>query len=88
MPEVLAAANNARKVYKWVPNTVVGADQRGLVMSDDTFLRWNQAAAQVSKLTIERGRKEGLLAMMRRLYVRANGERPHIAAVGRVIAGL
>jgi hypothetical protein len=28
------------------------------------------------------------LDMLRRVYVRANGERPHIAAVGKVIAGL
>jgi hypothetical protein len=87
MPEVLAAANNARKEHKWVPNlVVVSADQRGLVMSDDTFLRWNQAAEQVGRLTVQPGRQEGLLAKMRRVYARANGDRPHIAAVGKVIA--
>lgn len=89
MPEVLAAANSARREYKWVPNqVVVSADRRELVMSDDTFLRWNQAARQVGRLTVQPGRQEGLLDALRRVYVRANGERPHIARVGKAIAGL
>jgi hypothetical protein len=67
---------------------VVSADVRGLDISDRSFLRWNEAAASVGKLVIPTGRKEGLLAMMRRVYVRANGERPHITAVGKAIAGL
>jgi len=72
------------------------ADQRGLVMSNNTFLRWNQAAEQVGRLTVQPECKEGPLDVMRRVYVRANtcptagagGERPHIAAVGKAVAGL
>jgi len=89
MLEVLAVAERERQAHRWQPNrVVVSADVRGLVMSDRSFLRWKEAAASVGKLVIPAGRKEGLLDMMRRVYVRANGERQHIAVVGKVIAGL
>jgi hypothetical protein len=89
MPDVRAYAERQRQAHRWQPNRVaISADERGLIMSDRSFLRWNEAAASVGKLVIPTGRKEGLLDMMRRVYVRANGERPHIAAVGKVIAGL
>ena len=89
MPEVLAVAERERQAHRWQPNRVViSADVRGLVMSDQTFLRWNEAATSVGKLVIPASRKEGLLDIMRRVYMRANGERTHIATVGKVIAGL
>jgi len=94
MPGVLAVAERERQAHRrspagWQPNRVmVSADAGGVYMADRSFLRWNEAAASVSKLVIPDGRKDGLLAMMRRVYVRANGERPHIAAVGKAIAGL
>ncbi len=87
------AAEEARdraKKPKWVPNEylVMNANDKGLTLADKTFLRWNQAAKQVGRLTIQPGRKEGLLTRIRRVFVRANGERLHIAAVGKAIAGL
>jgi hypothetical protein len=91
--EVQKAAEEARdraRKPKWVPNPflVVSANDQGVVLTDNTFLRWNQAAKQVGQLTIQPGRKERLLDVMRRVYVRANGERPHIATVGKAIAAL
>ncbi len=104
--EVIAAAKEARdraRKPKWVSNPystgkliVVSADQWGLVISDNTFLRWKQAAEQVGQLTVQPGCKERLLDVVRRVYVRANtcptagagGDRPHIAAVGKAVAGV
>ncbi len=92
LTDVLQAANKAKADARkrWVANElmVVSADERGVILADNTFLRWNQAAQQVGRITVGSGRKDGLLAMMRRVYVRANGERAHIAAVGKAIAGL
>lgn len=75
---------------KWVANEylVVGADERGVMLSDNTTMPWVQAAKVVGKLSVEARRKEGLLDVMRRVYVRANGARAHIATVGKAIAGL
>jgi hypothetical protein len=89
MPEVLAVAERERQAHRWQPNRVmISATPEGVILADRSFLRWNEAAASVGKLVIPTGRKEGLLDMMRRVYVRANGERQHIAAVGKAIAGL
>ncbi len=82
------ARDRARK-SKWVPNEylVMNANDKGLILADNTFLRWNQAAEHVGRLPVQPGRKEQLLDVMRRVYVRANGKRPHIATVGKAIAG-
>jgi hypothetical protein len=90
--EVQKAAEEARDRAKrpWVANEylVVGADERGVTLSDNTMMPWVQAANVVGKLSVETGRKEGLLDRMRRIYVQANGGRQYIAAVGKAIAGL
>ena len=94
LPDVLQAAKkakaDARKPVRWVANElmVVSADERGVVLAGNTFLRWNQAAEQVRRIAVPHGRKDGLLAMMRRVYASANGDRQHIGAVGKVIARL
>ncbi len=71
--EVIAAAEEARdraRKPKGVPNPYSGptgelmevsADQRGLVMSDNTFLRWKQPVQQVGRLSAQPGRKERLV---------------------------
>jgi hypothetical protein len=91
--EVVAAAEKARdgaRKPEWVPNEylAIGATEKGLVLSDKSVLSWRSASRSVGRIKVGSGRKEGLLNAMRRLYVRANGERPHIAAVGKAIAGL
>ena len=87
-PEVLKVAENARdRARTWRPNeVVVNATLAGLVTSRNTVIRWQKAPAMIGQMTVKD--KEGLLATMRNLYRRANGERPHIAAVGKAIAGL
>ncbi len=103
--EVVAAAEKARneaKRHKWVPNPqreeylVVDANQKGVVLADNTMLPWVQAAKLTGRLNVVSGRKERLLDTMRSIYVRANtcpttgagGGRPHVAQVGKAIAGL
>jgi hypothetical protein len=91
--EVVAAAEKARngaRKPKWVPNEylAVGATEKGLVLADKSVLSWRSASRSVGRIKVGSGRKECLLDAMRRVYVRANGERPHIAAVGKAIAGL
>ena len=89
MPDVRAYAERQRQAHRWQPNRVmISADEKGVYLADRSFLRRKEAAASVGKLVIPDGRKEGLLAMTRRVYASANGERPHIAMVGRAIAGL
>jgi hypothetical protein len=91
--EVVAAAEKARngtRKSKWVPNDylAIGANEKGLVLADKSVLSWRSASRSLKHIKVGSSRKEGLLNAMRRLYVRANGERPHIAAVGKAIAGL
>ena len=89
MPDVRAYAERQRQAHRWQPNRVaVSADEKGVYLADRSFLRWKEAAASVGKLVIPTERKEGLLDMTRQVYVRANAERPHIATVGKAIAGL
>jgi len=90
--EVVAAAEKARngtRKPKWVPNEylAVGATEKGLVLADKSVLSWRSASRSVGHIEVVLGQKEGLLDVMRRVYVRANGERAHIAAVGKAIAG-
>jgi hypothetical protein len=77
VPDVLTAANRARKEYRWVPYPysgptgellVVSADARGLVMSNDAFLRWNEAAEQAGKLEQVEG-LEGADAIIKQLTI-------------------
>ena len=91
--EVVAAAEKARngtRNPKWVPNEylAIGATEKGLVLSDKSVLPWHSASRSVGRIKVRSGRKQGLLDAMRRVYVGANGERSHIAAVGKAIAGL
>jgi len=90
LSDVLQAARQAKARKRWIANElmVVSADERGVTLADNTFLRWNQAARQVKRITVPRGRKDGLLATMRRVYASANGDRPYIAKVGQVIKAL
>ena len=90
LPDVLQAAKQAKARKRWVANElmVVSANERGVILADNTFLRWNQAARQVGRIAVPRGRKDNLLAMMRRVYASANGDRPYIAKVGQVIKAL
>jgi hypothetical protein len=97
--EVQAAAIAARKQAKrptrqWVPNStmdhtyrVVGANERGLIFADKTMMPWTEAGKVAGRLSVEGGRKDKLLARMRQLWVSANGNRPHIERVGKVLAG-
>ena len=89
-PEVLKAAEGARdNTPKWQANLLaVGATDKGLVLANKLVLSWQSASRSVGRIKVGSGRKEGLLDAMRRVYVRANGERQHIAAVGKVVAGL
>ena len=91
--EVVTAAEKARngtRKPRWVPNEylAVGAIEKGLVLSDKSVLSWHSASRSVGRIKVRSGRKEGLLDAMRRVYVRANGERSYIVAVGKAIAGL
>ena len=91
--EVVAAAEEARngtRNPKWVPNEylAIGATEKGLVLSDKSVLSWHSASRSVGRIKVRSGRKQGLLDAMRRVYVRANGERSYIVAVGKAIAGL
>jgi hypothetical protein len=91
--EVQKAAEEARdriKKLKWVPNPylVIGANEKGVMLSDNTTMPWVQAAKVASKLSVEAGRKEGLLDRMRRMYAQAIEEQPYISTVGKAIAGL
>jgi hypothetical protein len=93
LPEAVKAADNARNRARtpyrrgWRPNeVVVNATLAGLVTSRNVIIRWQKAPAMIGQMTVRD--KEGLLAAMRNVYRRANGERPHIAAVGKAIAGL
>jgi hypothetical protein len=67
---------------------VVSANDKGVVLSDQTVLPWVQAAKLAGKLKSKTTRKEGLLDTMRRIYVQNNGARAHIATVGKAIAAL
>jgi hypothetical protein len=91
--EVVTAAEKARngaRKPKWVPNEylAVGVTEKGLVLADKSVLSWRSASKSVGRIKVGSGRKECLLDAMRRVYVRANGERAHIAAVGKAIAAL
>ncbi len=91
--EVQRAAEEARdrsRKPKWVPNPylVISANEKGVLLADERVMPWVQAAKMAGKLSIEAGRKEGLLDRMRYVYVQANGARRHIATVGKAIAGL
>lgn len=101
--EVIKAAERARDEAKqlekpaWVPNPqggpvgeylVVGASDKGVILADQTTMPWVQAAKVAGKLKSKKTRKEGLLDMMRRIYVQNNGARSHIATVGKAIAAL
>jgi hypothetical protein len=91
--EVVAAAEKARNGARkpnWVPNeySAIGATEKGLVLSDKSVLSWRSASRSVGRIKVRSNGKEGLLAQMRSIYVRANGERPYIAVVGKAITGL
>jgi hypothetical protein len=91
--EVTTAAEKARngtRKPKWVPNEyfAIGATEKGLVLSDKSVLSWRSASRLVERVKVGSGQKEGLLDAMRRVYKQANGERPHIATVGKAIAGM
>jgi hypothetical protein len=72
----------------WYEYLVIGANDKGLILADRMTMSWVQAAQVAGKLSVEAGRKEGLLDRMRRMYAQANGARPHIATVGKAIAAL
>jgi hypothetical protein len=89
--EVVTAAEKARngaRNPKWVPNEYLAIDatEKGLVLADKSILSWKSASRSVGRIKVGSGRKEALLDTMRRVYVHASGERPHIAAVGNAIA--
>jgi hypothetical protein len=89
--EVIAAAEEARdraRKPRWVPNEylAVGATDNGLILADKSVLSWKSASRSVERIKVGSDRKEGLLAQMRRIYIRTNGERQYIAAVGKLIA--
>jgi hypothetical protein len=95
--EVVAAADKAREeARKWVPNQrgsesqylVIDANQKGVVLADQTMLPWVQAAKVTGKLMVKSGEKDGLLDRMRGIYGQTNGARPHLAKVGKAIAAL
>jgi hypothetical protein len=66
----------------------VGANERGLVFTGKTIMLWTEAAKVAGRLVVKSKYKESLLDTMRRVYVQANGSRPHIATVGKAIAAL
>jgi hypothetical protein len=67
---------------------IVGASDKGVILVDQTTTPWVQAAKLIGKLKVEASRKENLLDRMRRIYVGANGARPHIATVGKATVAL
>ena len=92
--EVQKAAEEARgrvkKPVRWISNEylVIGANDKGVTLSDNTMMPWVQAAKVAGKLSVETGRKEGLLDKMRRIYLQVSDARPHVAAVGKAVAGV
>ena len=97
--EVVKVAEKARdeaKGPRWLPNPqwrpseylVIGANHKGVILADRTVMPWVQAAKVAGKLRVEKARKDGLLEVMRRVYVQVRGCRPQIATVGKAIAAL
>jgi hypothetical protein len=88
--EVLKAAEGARNsTPKWQANLLaVGATGEGPIFSDKSVLSWKSASRSLGRINVGSEGKEGLLDARRQVYVRANGERPQVAVLGKAIAGV
>ena len=80
------AREDLRGSRQWTQNdVVVSADDAGLVMGNRAIIAWVAAADRITRLKVEEDRRPGLLAQLRTIYTRSNGDRPHIAIVGQAI---